>query len=171
MSSIKFYPNTGFTLVELIVVIAIIGLLSSLSIVGLNSAREKAKITRRLADMKQIQTALEVYYDIYGYYPPPNNNDDNCSGWDTGNKDHELLAGYLPGIMNIVPGDQDTTGCNGYNYYRYGTGNYGCNSARGAYYVLGIRGTGKTYPTSPGWTCPNRSWNGEFEWVAGAFER
>ena len=59
----------GFTLIELLVVIAIIGLLSTLSIVALNQARARARDARRLADVKQIQTALEMYYNDKGGYP------------------------------------------------------------------------------------------------------
>jgi prepilin-type N-terminal cleavage/methylation domain-containing protein len=59
----------GFTLIELLVVIAIIGLLSTLSIVALNQARARARDARRLADIKQIQTALEMYYNDNFFYP------------------------------------------------------------------------------------------------------
>jgi len=59
----------GFTLIELLVVVAIIGLLSTLSIVALNTARAKARDARRVSDVKQIQTALELYYNDKGGYP------------------------------------------------------------------------------------------------------
>ncbi len=59
----------AFTLVELLVVIAIIGLLSTLSVVALNSARAKARDARRLSDIKQLRTALDMYYDSAGTYP------------------------------------------------------------------------------------------------------
>lgn len=59
----------GFTLIELLVVIAIIGLLSTLAIVALNNARQKARDARRLSDIKQIQTALELYFTDAGSYP------------------------------------------------------------------------------------------------------
>ena len=59
----------GFTLIELLVVVAIIGLLSTLSIVALNSARAKSRDARRVSDVKQIQTALELYYNDNGQYP------------------------------------------------------------------------------------------------------
>lgn len=59
----------GFTLIELLVVIAIIGLLATLSIVALNNARARARDARRVADIKQIQTALELYYNTAGSYP------------------------------------------------------------------------------------------------------
>jgi len=53
----------GFTLIELLVVIAIIGILSSVVLASLNGARKKGRDARRIADMKQIQLALELYYD------------------------------------------------------------------------------------------------------------
>ncbi len=59
----------GFTLIELLVVIAIIGLLSTLSILALNTARARARDAKRVADVKQIQTALEMYYNDTGDYP------------------------------------------------------------------------------------------------------
>ena len=59
----------GFTLIELLVVIAIIGLLSTLAVVALGQARLKARDSKRLADLKQLQTALELYYTDNNAYP------------------------------------------------------------------------------------------------------
>ncbi|MDP2944634.1 MAG: prepilin-type N-terminal cleavage/methylation domain-containing protein [bacterium] len=59
----------GFTLIELLVVIAIIGLLSTLSILALNTARARARDAKRISDVKQIQTALEMYYNDMSDYP------------------------------------------------------------------------------------------------------
>lgn len=60
--------NKGFTLIELLVVIAIIGLLATLAVVALNNARQKSRDAKRVSDIKQIQTALELYYnDANGY--------------------------------------------------------------------------------------------------------
>ncbi len=53
----------GFTLVELLVVIAIIGILSSLSVVSLNSARGRARDAQRYNDLRQLFTAMTLYYD------------------------------------------------------------------------------------------------------------
>ncbi|MCF7860399.1 prepilin-type N-terminal cleavage/methylation domain-containing protein [Patescibacteria group bacterium] len=60
----------GFTLIELLVVIAIIGLLSTLSVLALNSARARSRDAKRITDIKQIQTAVEMYYNDAGVYPP-----------------------------------------------------------------------------------------------------
>ena len=53
----------GFTLIELLVVIAIIGMLSSVVLASLNSARAKGRDAKRLADLRAIATALELYYN------------------------------------------------------------------------------------------------------------
>ncbi len=60
--------NKGFTLIELLVVIAIIGLLASIVLVSLNSARAKARDARGQSDIKQIATAMELYYDANSAY-------------------------------------------------------------------------------------------------------
>ncbi len=59
----------GFTLIELLVVIAIIGLLSTLAVVALNGARQKSRDAKRVSDIKQTQTALELYYSDNQQYP------------------------------------------------------------------------------------------------------
>ena len=60
---------SGFTLIELLVVIAIIGVLASIVLASLNTARLKSRDARRVADMKQIQLALELYFDTNKNYP------------------------------------------------------------------------------------------------------
>ena len=165
----------GFTLIELLVVVAIIGLLASVVLTSLNSARAKARDARRFSDVRQIQISLELYYDKYGAYP--GNNDNDYGGWDTGCFGANdpfisplLAEGFIPQtscdpFFNIQIG--------GYSYYRYVAGVAGCDTARGAFYVLGIRNlesTSGTHPSSPGWSCPSQNWQPQFEWVTGKFE-
>ena len=59
----------GFTLIELLIVIAIIGLLATLAIVSLTTAQQKARDTKRVADVKQLQNAVELYYSENAVYP------------------------------------------------------------------------------------------------------
>lgn len=61
--------NQGFTLIELLVVIAIIGLLSTLAVVALNSARQRSRDAKRVADIRQFQTALELGFSETNDYP------------------------------------------------------------------------------------------------------
>lgn len=79
----------GFTLIELLVVIAIIGLLSTLAVVALSSARQKARDAKRLADLKNIETGLEFYYNDNNAYP-------GGSAANLGSTDYKCLdtAGY-----------------------------------------------------------------------------
>ena len=59
----------GFTLLELLVVIGIIGLLASILVINLTSARRRARDTKRVADIRNLQTAAEDYFGKNGRYP------------------------------------------------------------------------------------------------------
>ena len=59
----------GFTLIELLVVIGIIGILSVIVLVSLSSSRAKARDAKRVADVREYVSALEVYYNAEGGYP------------------------------------------------------------------------------------------------------
>jgi len=61
--------QSGFTLLELLVVIGIIGLLVSIIVVNLTGTRRRARDTKRIADIRQLQTAAEDYYGKNGKYP------------------------------------------------------------------------------------------------------
>lgn len=61
--------NKGFTLIELLVVIAIIGLLASVVLLALNSARAKSRDAKRLADVRQFASAVELYFNDNSSYP------------------------------------------------------------------------------------------------------
>ena len=51
----------GFTLVELLIVVAIIGILSTLLMANFIGVRQRARDAQRKADLRQIQSALELY--------------------------------------------------------------------------------------------------------------
>lgn len=88
----------GFTLIELLVVVAIIGILSSVVLASLNSARQKGRDARRVSDIKQLQLALELYYDSNSNVGYPDDLDD-----------------LDPTFISVVPPDP-SGGSNAYGY-------------------------------------------------------
>lgn len=61
--------NKGFTLIELLIVIVIIGVLSSFLVTNYVGVRMRARDTQRKSDLRQIQSALEIYRSDVGAYP------------------------------------------------------------------------------------------------------
>src|SRR3989338_5221325 len=61
--------GAGFTLIELLVVVAIIGMLLSIISLSLGNSRLKARDTKRLSDMRQFKTGMDLYYSSGGGYP------------------------------------------------------------------------------------------------------
>jgi prepilin-type N-terminal cleavage/methylation domain-containing protein len=59
----------GFTLTELMVVIAVIGILSGIVIASLDGARERARDAKRVTDIRSTALALELYYEAEDEYP------------------------------------------------------------------------------------------------------
>jgi prepilin-type N-terminal cleavage/methylation domain-containing protein len=173
----KLFPQTrGVTLVELLVVVAIIGMFTSIALVSMTQVRGKARDVARVEHVQQVQKALEFYWLTYQRYPDPDN--DGCGGWDVGNAVNPFISGKgMEAYFANGPLPVDTyynDDCNGFRYYRYPPGSYGCPPGRGSFYVLGITDTessGTPYLGSPGWSCPGRDFQEEFDWVTGSYER
>lgn len=94
----------GFTLIELLVVIAIIGILSSVVLASLNSARQKGRDARRISDLKQLQLALELYYDSNPSVGYP-----------------AALSSLAPTHISVIPADPGG-GSTAYGYVQIGSG-------------------------------------------------
>jgi len=104
--------SPGFTLIELLVVIAIIGLLSSVVLASLNNARSKARDARRLGDIRQIQLALELFYDDKKEYPL-----ESVPTYLMSDIADDLVPKYIP-LMPADPSHGNTS-----QGYRYGSTN------------------------------------------------
>lgn len=61
--------KNGFTLLESLVVVAIIGVISTIAILNYSQTRSKARDVKRLKELASFAKGLELYYDIYGMYP------------------------------------------------------------------------------------------------------
>ena len=114
MSSLKIRQSRAFTLIELLVVIVIIGILATLATVALSSARLKARDIRRVGDVKQIQTALELYYSEEQVYPEAINFGAPLIGANTG---HTYMAkvpvATMPVDGSCLTADYDYVRLNG----------------------------------------------------------
>ncbi|MEI7620050.1 MAG: FISUMP domain-containing protein [Candidatus Falkowbacteria bacterium] len=87
--------NSAFTLIELLVVIAIIGILATISVLALSNARAKSRDAKRAGDMKQIQTALELFFNDNNRYP-------TTEEWSEG-KIYSTSTGVTSTYMQVIP--------------------------------------------------------------------
>lgn len=99
----------AFTLIELLVVISIIAILATLLIANFNATRERARDAQRKSDLRNIQTALRLYYNDYGVYP------DNSGGEIKGCGDGDDPCTFGSGAfsaqqvyMSLLPDDPQT---------------------------------------------------------------
>ncbi len=103
--------NKGFTLIEVLIVVGIIGLLASVVLSGLGSVRSRGRDARRAADLRQVQQGLELYYTRNQSYP---------AGMSWGELEDELRDANV-GITRIsndpLCRDIDDTGCENYQYF------------------------------------------------------
>ena len=75
--------NQGFTIVELLIVIVVIGILALLVITTYSGIQQKARNSKRQADVKSLQTQIEAFFSQNGYYP--SRTDMNTGSWLTSN--------------------------------------------------------------------------------------
>lgn len=78
MSRVKQKYTLGFTLIEMLVVVAIVGMLSSTIMAGVGRARMKARDSKRISDMDQIRKGLDLYFSQSTGYP-------DVTAWNSGN--------------------------------------------------------------------------------------
>ena len=78
MVTSDYKDQRGFTLIELVVVVMIIGVLASIAMPRLANAWDDAKASACKANMKQIEAALELYYFEHGQYPSADSENSNA---------------------------------------------------------------------------------------------
>lgn len=116
----------GFTLVELLVVISIIGLLASVVLTSLNSARSKARDAKRIAEKRQVILALNSYYSSNGTWPI---SAATAEGWSCLAPTGETCFGGYAGLdalvsainpyLPVLPKNDATSGTLAYNRMLY----------------------------------------------------
>jgi prepilin-type N-terminal cleavage/methylation domain-containing protein len=106
----KISKQTGFTLIELLVVVAIIGMLVSVIMVSFGQARLRSRDAKRLSDINQVRTGLDLYFNNGGGYPSVavwNTGKLNCSGTHI----MDVPFDAVQGSYYIYAGQNATTAC------------------------------------------------------------
>jgi len=82
------YKNNGagFTLVELLVVITILGILATIGLTVFASAQVRSRDSQRKSDLKQLSNALEVFYSDYAKYPDSSSGQIEACGYNSATK-------------------------------------------------------------------------------------
>jgi prepilin-type N-terminal cleavage/methylation domain-containing protein len=87
--------KNGFSLVELLVVISIIGVLSAVLMINFVGTRERSRDSQRIQDLNSLKNALRLYYNDFQAYPSPGAS--NCTTCLNG----AIGTSYLPGVASI----------------------------------------------------------------------
>ena len=150
--------NRAFTLVEILVVMAVISLLSSITFTSLNTARAKARDAVRINDLQELRKALALYYSDNGHYPSTSDTWLSAAGdgttfvysddWITRDEAVKLVPKYMASLPNDptywahllagVVGPAHPTDNMAYAYISNGTD-----------YAIVARGTVETYESIP----------------------
>jgi len=141
--------TSGFTIVELLIVIVVIAILATISVVAFNGVQMRARDAKRASDIATIAKALEAYYAVNGRYPAG-----LCTGscvvngaWsttnDASNSWDNLKNALVPNYISSLPSETDPPiGTNpqlgrGYGYFSNTLSPLYCNvSGAGQMYIL-----------------------------------
>lgn len=149
--------QSGFTIVELLIVIVVIGILAAITIVAYNGIQSRARDNRRNSDSTAIRKALELYKIDNGTYPLGGYYESTNSTWTSLSN---ILKPYTGGNLPMDPLNDVN------HYYRYlaagGTAYQCSDGSKGDFYILwfiGYEQSGNIPSSSQSFTCPQAGWS------------
>lgn len=153
--------GSGFTIVELLIVIVVIAILAAITIVAYNGIQAQARDSQRKSDVASIAKALELYYIKNGQYPgsphQTGGSDSINSGWSTTadaswQRFVDALKPYASGIGKDPTStvDANVTLRDGYNYAYFASASDYCGAAPYQMYILVYRLEGSQVQTLQG---------------------
>lgn len=110
--------TSGFTIVELLIVIVVIGILAAITIVAYNGIQQRGRDAQRSSDIASIQKALELYHIDNGGYPTCSNTTYQVGGVRAScySGDANFIAALSPKYIATVPKDPTNVGESRYLY-------------------------------------------------------
>lgn len=126
----------GFSLIELMIVVAVMAILSTVGFFAYNNFQKTARDSKRKADLKTVGTALQAYYSDNGNYPVPNSAtaDGHEDANDVGGSSNLALAlATYGGKVPLAPVVSSMTGENVQYQYAY---DFDSASSKGKTYAL-----------------------------------
>lgn len=144
MNTRKTNTLSGFTIVELLIVIVVIGILAAITIVAYNGAQVRARDAKRQSDLKYIEKGLELNYTQHGAYTQPetmctdtsNGAEGTCGGsgttgdWDQNSDLRDLIS---DGFVSKLPIDPINNSTYKYTYEVHNVGEAGATTAGQGY--------------------------------------
>lgn len=147
---IRSSSTQGFTLVELLVVIAIIGILVALLLPAVQSAREAARRTQCLSNLKNVSLACLNYHDTYGHFPPAI--EYSPQAFDEGGGSLSTNFNFGPNwVVKILPFMEETSLFD----------SFVLEDAGGEVYISDARNLPARATTIPVMLCPSDPYNGQ----------
>jgi prepilin-type N-terminal cleavage/methylation domain-containing protein len=134
-------PTNGFTIVELLIVIVVIGILAAITIVAYNGIQDRSSDARRQSDMRNVQGIVEKYAADNGAYPSTGSlstvlSDDNCFAGTS-------QADWVPGVTEKLPQSVPNPGKG-----RSGLGGCYLYSSNGTEYIISAWNMKSSGPSS-----------------------
>jgi prepilin-type N-terminal cleavage/methylation domain-containing protein len=154
------YQVKGFTIVELLIVIVVIGILAAITMVTYTGITQRANYAKEQSDISSINKLIQEYYATNESYP----NTGGSGSWVGWNEQKDFIPGIVPTYASSIPNITNGTGGDSYNdSYLY--------TSDGTNYKLirysGTAGLPSVERTNNSLADPQRT-NGPWGWINGA---